>query len=296
MKIYHRFWTSFSYYSILFKWLRPKAIFAINQVGGGITAAANRENIDLYEFQHGFFNRNKPDYHFPKYFLEFKEKIPLPDKIITFGSFFSKIILSSGFWQSNNLIEVGNLEIERYRKQNQHKNDNQIKRILIILQPSCYVEFKEILESLRTENLQELQIVLKPHPAESTDRCKWYKKFSEQNPGNFIYEESKSSILEIMTSVDAVAGFHSTSLFEAAALGKDVFIFSFSEGNDLQTMIEEDIKSHFHIIQRSDEFVKSICFASSNPKTSAQNFGDSIAKRNYKQNVEYFIKNVDTLN
>lgn len=220
--ILSQFKSSFHIYRFLFTLIKPNIVLFQDRIGSGAMAAAITNRLFTIEFQHGFINNQKPDYIIPVEFKKIKTKMITPNKICTFGDFFSDILLESEFWDKNEIESIGSLRMEIHRPKTTSINKKPLNKLKVLLasQFTIFSYCQSLLIFLAAEDLEDIQIYIKCHPREPKEHQEWYKNFCKSNPQNFHYIENTQSLVESMKTKDLLIGFHSTSLFEALGLGK----------------------------------------------------------------------------
>ena len=227
------------FYRIVFKCLQPKKILVIDSVGSGLTAAGLREGLEVYEFQHGFFDLKKPDYHIPEVFLSLKHLMVCPTKIFTFGDAFTTPLIASGFWTKSEIITLGNPALHNAPKSGVTRTGNGSRQLMIITQPSLKNELRAIITLIKNWELGEDLIHIKLHPNEDKSSIEWYKNLLSSS-NNFVIHEGTENIVKAMQTCDIVCGFHSTALIEAMAIRKEVWLLETSETSQ-NTLIKDYI-------------------------------------------------------
>jgi hypothetical protein len=133
-------------------------------------AAANRAGIPVMEFQHGIVHDGHMAYLFdPDSAARHRDLIPLPDKLLTFGRYFSEIFLRRGFWAPSDVEEVGfpRMEHEQSKFRYHQAEHGEKLQVLVssqwILADRLAAFLDETLRNLRTD---DVVVNVKPHPHE----------------------------------------------------------------------------------------------------------------------------------
>lgn len=207
----------YKYYQKLIDIVQPKlAIFHVGVYGWPEIKVFNDWGVVTAEYQHCAIDRHW-DYMYGKSVAEsaiYREY--MPQYLLTWGSYWTRDINVPA-----NIYKIGNptvqREIENFKKL---KLDVDAEfRILIITddEHEWYVNFIHyLLENLSTD----FRIIVKLHPL-LLDAAKYYEPFLYNER---VEVKREGWIYDYFTMCKYVVGDTSTALYEAAAVGKDVFI------------------------------------------------------------------------
>ena len=226
-RAYYQFIAEYWVYLFLFYLWGPKVVITTDQFATGKAAAAKRLKIKLFELQHGFIERYKPDYILSKKMLEIKEQIPIPDSLLLYGEFYKEILLKGGFWRSKEISSIGNYRLSILRTFN--IPISQSCNLLFPTQWTTFERSKIILDILASSFLScSVILIIKLHPAEHPINVKWYKAFSRKNE-NVKLASQEDDIYQLMYDSNLIIGFDSASLLESIALNKPVLSITNTE-------------------------------------------------------------------
>jgi hypothetical protein len=217
-------------YKKLFKNLKPKTIVVTDQSFAGKIQAANDLNIKVVEFQHGLMDKFYPHYTLPREYSAFKKNLVLADKIVVFGEFHRQQVLEHGFWNENDVIVVGNVQINEVR--NEFAGAKQMHSKLKIIFPTqgrySFSNTIKVLEQLSNLDSTRFEVIIRPHPLEPDDCLSYYRRIVDGFPV-FQLKEERVSIYSLIFESDVVLGFDSTTLLEAIAMGKPAITIASAE-------------------------------------------------------------------
>jgi hypothetical protein len=207
------------FYRFLFKVINPKAVFLISSFTKvSLVVAAHRENIKVYEAQHGFIGDN---HQFYNSYHDFGQ-LYYPDRLIAFGN---KEKTSPGdyfIFKPNQVIPVGSLYLENiktyYRDNHLCDLTKQYDKVFCVALQT--VREKELLDWIRSEAAKNRQwlFILKPRNYEYLD----YTKYT--NAKNIILLPNYN-VYEILKYSDYNITIYSTVAVEAAIFGvKTLFL------------------------------------------------------------------------
>jgi len=97
------------FYRLLFKLIRPKAVFLISGfTKETIVIAAHLQNIKVIEAQHGYIGHNHQFYNSTYYFAQ----LYYPDILLTFGDYEKKSLPNNFIYKAEQLLPIGSLYLE----------------------------------------------------------------------------------------------------------------------------------------------------------------------------------------
>lgn len=215
-----KFLTDYYFFGFIFRILKPRMVVVTDAVATGLMAAANRRKIIVIENQHGHFDENKADYVLNRETVgQYPDKLIRPDFIAVFGNFFKEAMLRFSIWKDEQVVPVGNVRIDRYRKQKENTSASAELRILIPTQWPLFEDSKKLLAELAKISLaRPFVFIIKLHPREPASHLGWFEAFVSANP-RFRLSRNESNLYELFLSADLVIGFDSTALYEAVAMG-----------------------------------------------------------------------------
>lgn len=214
---------------------KPKIIVVSSEHGiiqKSIMVAGKMAKIPTLAIQHGTLG------HIHKGYLCWKGSIsetgdfrspfcPIPDKTAVFGSYYYHILTNMSAYPKQSVVITGLprydlVQIKFYDKRRfcRKLDLNPSKKIVLLLTENLPIHegklfLKTTLKALR--ELKELQIVLKPHPAE---RGSWYKKVVEEEDIDVKILEKNADTFEALYSCDFFIASYSTVIIEGIMLGK----------------------------------------------------------------------------
>ena len=122
-------------------------------------AAAKELGIVVVESQHGLIHKYHTGYMYGKHLLKYKDKFPVPDYILTFGDYYTRLLLKNSFYNEKQVITVGNPRIDYWKSE--MESENKVFRNAFITMggyhPLIIVNFlKEVLEILEKEKIDAI--------------------------------------------------------------------------------------------------------------------------------------------
>ncbi len=294
--ILSRFYADYLLNKMLFRIVSPKAICMVDGIPTGAMAAGRNLGIPVYEFQHGFIIKDKPDYIMSGYLKSLYYKMVLPDYIFVFGEFFRENLLESGFWNHNQIRSLGNFRVDKLRKSFSRKTEpNDTLKILFATQPSTFEHTKKFLLALKDILPSSIVVSIKCHVREPKNNNDWYQSYV--NNENTKYLTPDLSLMELMKEHEILVSYHSTAIFEVLGLGMPAVTIGTEEfPRGINSLVNVNISDVLKDIRSADEFVKLfMCFKNDilfrerwlgNCQKNASYFYDE----KYDQNLDDFSK------
>ncbi len=216
------------FYKIIFKSLKVKNLLCIDSIPSGLIGAGRECGMVIVEFQHGFFERYKPDYMIPARYIPIMESIPIPQYVSVFGNFHKECMLSTGFWQPDQILSFG-----KYSVPHNKKTENCLSkglRILFAMQVSMFEEGVTVLQELITHkhHLKGITFVLRCHPRETANNIAIISKMSKENP-NLLEISKESRIFDEIQKSHFVMSFFSTAIIDALGEGVPAITLPFGD-------------------------------------------------------------------
>jgi hypothetical protein len=169
------FFQSYRAWLFTFTHIKPsKVIFVCHYHKEGLIYATKQLNIPSIELQHGLIANSDIFYIFPKTIESIRHRALFPDKILTYGDFWSEQLLQGGEFSPNQIQTFG---YYLYSEQIEDEIDDlkkwlgDRKMILITTQTFMHEYFISYIQFLHQDILRlnlenEYAIVVKLHPAE----------------------------------------------------------------------------------------------------------------------------------
>lgn len=112
-----RFYHESLWYEELLREFRPKVVALVDAYNQhGLVAAARACSIPVVEFQHGSIHTDHPGYIWFAPERALRDRLPIPDRIATYGSYWSDVLTRDGFWKPAEVPAVGSARIDRVRQ------------------------------------------------------------------------------------------------------------------------------------------------------------------------------------
>jgi len=243
------FWARLESFTKIFEIQKPKFILTESYYDKmWAIVAANRLNIPVLELQHGIVYDGHMAYTFdPASTSKYRDRIPLPDKFLSFGRYFSEILLARGFWDRSQIVEVGLPRMEHYQTRFKYRPPelNEKLRVLISSQWILTDKLAEFLKAATARLPDNVVLSLKPHPYEQH-----LDKYRQINGLGVL--KSDQNFYELLGKHHLHCSVFSTTLLESIGLGVPTMIIGLPGSENAIPLAE---KSYCRLASSPEEFV-----------------------------------------
>lgn len=186
-----------------------------------ITKWLNQLGITTVEFQHGYVGSNHRAYNYPEIVKNVQEYYQyFPDYFLTYGEYWSNSIRIPG---QTRVIGKPHFT-EAVLNKSKSLPEKPFKMMLVIsdgMTPHDTCNFVwELSQELRAQN--DIRMAFRLHPRERSNYLELYSNLLQLQNCKIICE---GDVYNDLFEADWVVGTYSTVLFEAAGIGKDVFVW-----------------------------------------------------------------------
>lgn len=264
-----------NYFVKILKKIKPKIIFFRTGYYGGMNSYyikwAKENGVKTAEFQHGALSKIHQAYNFGKAILNSEEyKKYTPDYFLTYGEYWSKQIIIPG-----KTYEIGNphfhKSIKKYKNIKEEKNT-----IMVVSQGRLTKEFVEISKNLAV-SFPSKKIFFKLHPGEVSFEERYKILYDYEN----VEVKKDGDIFELLAKSEKIVACYSTTIFEAIAFNKKIYILNNYLSNDF---IPNKIGIRFNRINELIDLIKN-----NTEKTNDHNI-EYYFNSNWKENYRKFIE------
>lgn len=190
----------------------------------GQIAAAKELNIPVIEFQHGLIGNVAVGCRWCASFMPFRAHMPIPDKLLVYGRLWQDLLVSKGFWNSDEVIPIGSGRIDRFRFSNNRciVDNRNVFRILFtsqwFLQKEAIQFWSRFMKHAKGSLPFRYDLYIKPHPSERHPELIYKKLVSGFSSRCKALSKDESTFQHIMLC-DVHVSFSSTTLIESLGLG-----------------------------------------------------------------------------
>jgi hypothetical protein len=209
-------------YRTFFERVRPKMIFMEGGSYGEdshIFKWAKDAEIRTGEFQHGIIHPHHAAYNYGPAILQSPAYRPhLPDHLLTYGRFWARRLR-----MPSEVVAIGNPYLSRRASAGPRSTAGTgPRRVLIVSDTTLPTYYAELAMELSRRLGRDWEILLKPHPMEAPFVRERFGRLAGV-PGIGL-AAAEEDLYDYFARCECVVGMCSTSLFEALAFGKRVFV------------------------------------------------------------------------
>ncbi len=254
---------SYSYYIKLFKRIKPKIIFLVqNGICKGIFSAANFLKIPIVELQHAAIGYVHPAYSYPK---EIKKGMlnSLPNFFFSFSDFW----LKKTHFPVDNAFSIGNSFYSTKKKVTEKKYD------LTFIFANLYTkDLMKIIDELILFGYKN-EICIKLHPNQIDEVDYIANRYSPYNNIHII--SNQISITDVLLVSNAIVAVQSTCVYEALHHQIKIFIIKIKNYQCNQDVFDN---SNVYLIDTTSEIISLVDneFITSNQNIIFDDFKENI--------------------
>jgi hypothetical protein len=208
---------------------RPRLLYINDSYGrSAITAiiAAKSLGIPTVEQQHGVVNRDHIPYLVPKH-LELHSAFPLCDNMLVWGAHTRRLLVGAGVYEPHQVVVCGFPRADFLLGKLPPRSETLAQlgfpldaRVVLYTSNKLAQGFlSEILDSIQGVTDSQLYWIIKLHPAEKT-RAVWERAIKQRQLQTVKVLEGELDFYALLAACDIHVSFTSTTLIEAAILGK----------------------------------------------------------------------------
>jgi hypothetical protein len=229
LAIARRFHDERTWYEELLADFQPKVVALVDAYHQhGLVAAARSRRVPVVEFQHGSIHADHPGYIWPGSARGVRDALAVPDRIATYGAYWSDVLTRDGFWKPAEVPAVGSARIDGIRRA-ARRGDRAVARIVFTSQFATRGQtlplLKEFIGLAGREGL-EYELVVKVHRAER-DRMADYRALAGGSRRVTVLSPYHDDTLELIAGADIHVSGWSTCHYEAIALGTPTIVLTF---------------------------------------------------------------------
>jgi hypothetical protein len=237
-------------------------------------AAAKRLRIPVVELQHGIVYDGHMAYTYdPRSASPYRDRIPLPDKYLAFGPYFSEILMDRGFWSESQVEDVGFPRMEYHQSTFAYTvpKTGEDLRVLISSQWIMTEKLCKFLEATVRRLPENVILNVKPHPLErDTGAYRQIDGLGVLDGGEEFYE--------LLGKHHVHCSVFSTTLLESVGLGVPTIILGLPGSENALPMSE---RGHCNVVNSPGEFAAVLARVAENASELEQWHRNTIENRSY---------------
>ena len=213
---------------------------------------------------------------------ELKRKIPVPDKIFTFGEYWTEQLTHSRFWKEEDVLSIGNFHFEKHITTTSRKRNDTQKNgsydILFTTQRTTRNEsilfLKDVLK-IAAEKSIPLMIKIKIHPVELSFVYS-YRELEEKYPHHCeVILPNQNNLYQLLSEVQFHFSVYSTTHFESVHLGTPTLVLALKGHEYVNDLIR---RNYARLCKTPNDFISLFCSSINNDQvwmnwTKDTNFG-----------------------
>jgi hypothetical protein len=237
-------------------------------------AAARRLKIPVVELQHGIVYDGHMAYTYdPRSASPYRDRIPLPDKYLAFGPYFSELLMERGFWTASQVQDVGFPRMDYHQSKFEYTvpKTGEDLRVLISSQWIMTKKLCEFLEAAVRRLPKNIVLNVKPHPLEQdTGAYRQINGLGVLDGGEEFYE--------LLERHHVHCSVFSTTLLESVGLGVPTIILGLPGSENALPMSE---RGRCKVVNSPEEFAAELGEVAENTKELAEWHRRTIENRSY---------------
>jgi len=211
-----RFLADMHYWRLIFKVIRPRLFLLVCSYGQEAPVAAARSlGIPVWELQHGMISEYHFGYSYGEEARTHADALPLPERIITFGRFFSDALLSCGYWTEAQVPPLGFPRLAHFKGEYQRKRRGELT-VLVSTQWTLEDEYFDFISRSLELFPEGVKLIAKPHPRSLPRSISRLETLSSER---FEVVDRSVSFYDSVMGVDIHCAAYSTTLLETVGLG-----------------------------------------------------------------------------
>ena len=205
------------FYKTVLRWVKPRRVLIADYGEYALASVAKEMSVPVLELQHGVTDRYHPAYSWTAAPLNYRDKMPIADRLLVYGEFWKEEMETGGYW--NGYLDVtGSPRIDRWRARKLSWSERR-RAIVLTTQGIHSRALAEIVRSAAAVAGADLEILIKLHPVfEGANRE--LADLLEGCPRVTIIPAADAvSTLDLLGKVKLHASVSSATHFDALALG-----------------------------------------------------------------------------
>jgi hypothetical protein len=217
-------------YERLLEDFRPAAVALVDAYNQhGLVAAARARGIPAVEFQHGNIHPDHPGYIWFAGAAAVRGRLPIPDRIATYGAYWSEVLAREGFWAPAEVPAVGSARMDATRRMPRERGEGSVLRIVFTSQFATRDHAIPLLDEflrLAEEAGLDYTLAIKVHRAER-EFMAGYRALAKRSPRVSVLAPYERDTLELIAGADVHVSGWSTCHYEAVGLGTPTVVLIF---------------------------------------------------------------------
>ena len=271
-----RFFWGIRIYGYILDRVKPKSILTADPSEFSLLAAASSKKINTIELAHAMCNRYHAAYSWNDYARQYMQFMPLPGKILVYGSYMKDELESWGFWPGR-IISVGSLRLDNFRATHAGMRKDGFCTLTWttqgIREDQLFIFINEFLDLCKLNSF-DVHLNIKLHPVYDPDPGFYHHRFfKNKRQITVIGASTEPSTYELITKSHYHLSISSSCHYEALGLEVPTIILPFGNYRYFMDLVNS---GHAYLPQTPRELLNII----SSPDT--QKVPANIRERYYK--------------
>jgi hypothetical protein len=230
------------YYTWLFRRLRPAYfLLTVGYSPYAAIAAAKEQGIRVIELQHGVIIPEHTGYSWTPYATPYKPRMPIPDSIWVYGTYWQQILLAAGFWQPDEIRPLGSLRMDRHRAR--YASLQKSMDTLTLLFTGQGHDTDKVITFLAefvrlAQGRLNFQFYIKLHPLYDQDKQSYVDAFQSYPYVHVLLGREEPTTFELLARAHAHISIFSTCHYEALAFGIPTVVLPFIHHETMQPLCD----------------------------------------------------------
>jgi hypothetical protein len=273
----NKFFNEYRLWDEIVRRVEPRTcIFESHYHKEGCVLALKRNGVKVVELQHGLIAREDIFYVFPEKARSVASRALFPDKIFTYGRFWSEILFTGNEFTRDQVEVIGQYQEISTKLSEDDKRElerflNGQDFILITTQTFLHEYFLDYINWLSADlgrRKSKMKIVVKPHPSEQ-----WHLYDTLTSLENVLITEANTEYL--LSKCAMQVSIYSTTLFEGLKYGCRNFSLKVSSSQDyVNSLVEAGVSTILDPRQNPIDHVTERNAEVKNPEYYYANFHD----------------------
>lgn len=234
-----RFMADRQYWRMVFKLTDPALFLVVCSYGQEAPVAAARSmGIPVWELQHGTISEFHFGYSYDASARAHSATLPLPERIITFGQFFSEALISCGYWVPEQVPVLGFPRLSYFQKAAASTGATPREgpfNILVSTQWTLEDEYHDFIRALVALLPARVKLIVNPHPRSLPRNIERLESLS----GDRIeVMDQRSSMYHRLGEIDLHCSAYSTTLFESAGMGIPTIVMGLPGWTNVRSLLD----------------------------------------------------------
>ena len=207
-------------YSYLLRRVHSKYLLTADPGEHALAAAAKEQGIRVVELQHGLINKHHYAYSWQANAVNYKNRMPIPDRLFLHGEYSKQELDANGFW-GKALCVVGSSRMDHYRQRKIPEKREGVPAVVLTTQGIDVENTVQFMAAFlkASKGRLEFRLYIKLHPVYETDKTPYEAAFKADPRVEILMGMEEPSTFDLLARADFHLSISSTCHFDAMGLG-----------------------------------------------------------------------------